>query len=41
MSLVSAVSDRVLAMNSGRQLALGSPQAVQGDPAVASAYLGT
>ena len=40
MSLVSAVSDRVLAMNSGRQLALGSPQAVQGDPAVASAYLG-
>jgi branched-chain amino acid transport system ATP-binding protein len=41
MSLVSAVSDRVLAMNSGRQLALGTPQAVQGDPAVASAYLGS
>ncbi|MFM8548850.1 MAG: ABC transporter ATP-binding protein, partial [Betaproteobacteria bacterium] len=40
MSLVSAVSDRVLAMNSGRVLALGTPQGVQMDPSVAAAYLG-
>ncbi|ODS90798.1 MAG: ABC transporter ATP-binding protein [Comamonas sp. SCN 65-56] len=41
MSLVSRVSDRVLAMNQGEVLALGSPAAVQADPGVAEAYLGT
>ena len=40
MSLVSAVSDRVLAMNAGRLLAMGRPQDVQTNPAVVSAYLG-
>ena len=40
MSLVSAVSDRVLAMSSGRVLALGAPGEVQRDPNVAAAYLG-
>ena len=40
MRLVSAVSDRVLAVNFGRQLALGTPWEVQRDPAVVSAYLG-
>jgi branched-chain amino acid transport system ATP-binding protein len=40
MALVSAVSDRVLAMNSGRILALGTPSEVQRDPRVAAAYLG-
>ncbi len=40
MSLVSAVSDRVLAMNSGRMLALGASAEVQRDPNVAAAYLG-
>ncbi len=41
MSLVSRVSDRVLAMNQGEVLAIGTPQAVQTTPAVIEAYLGT
>ncbi|WP_298825216.1 ABC transporter ATP-binding protein [uncultured Piscinibacter sp.] len=40
MSLVSKVSDRVLAMNQGEVLALGSPAEVQGHPGVVEAYLG-
>jgi len=41
MSLVSKVSDRVLAMNQGEMLALGTPSEVQGHPGVIEAYLGT
>ena len=40
MTLVNRVSDRVLALNYGRVLALGSPQEIQRNPEVATAYLG-
>ncbi|HYE41601.1 MAG TPA: ABC transporter ATP-binding protein [Ramlibacter sp.] len=41
MSLVSRVSDRVLAMNQGEVLAMGTPREVQEHPGVVEAYLGS
>jgi branched-chain amino acid transport system ATP-binding protein len=40
MSLVSAVSDRVVALNYGRVIAVGTPREVQDHPDVVKAYLG-
>jgi len=40
MSLVNRVSDRVLALNYGKVLTVGSPAQVQSHPEVVAAYLG-
>src|SRR5690606_41938484 len=40
MSLVSRVADRVLALDAGRSMALGTAEEVQGHPDVIAAYLG-
>jgi branched-chain amino acid transport system ATP-binding protein len=38
---LSAVADRVIAINFGRQIAQGSPAAILADPAVQEVYMGT
>jgi len=41
MNLVSAVSDRVLALADGKELAIGTPDEVRAHPEVIKAYLGS
>ncbi|CAM3594408.1 ABC transporter domain-containing protein [Bordetella sputigena] len=40
MALVMGISDRVVVLDAGRRLALGTPAQIQADPAVRQAYLG-
>ena len=40
MALVMDLADRVLALDFGRRLTVGTPDEVQADPKVVEAYLG-
>jgi ABC-type uncharacterized transport system ATPase subunit len=41
MPLITAVSDRLVAMDQGAVIAVGPPSEVLHDPAVVASYLGT
>ncbi|CFP75846.1 ABC transporter ATP-binding protein [Bordetella pertussis] len=41
MELIMAVADRICVLNLGRPLACGAPAAIQNDPRVLQAYLGS
>jgi branched-chain amino acid transport system ATP-binding protein len=41
VSLIMSVCDRIQVLDQGRTIAMGSPQEIARDPAVATAYLGS
>jgi branched-chain amino acid transport system ATP-binding protein len=41
MRVIMDVSDRILALQFGKRIAFGSPEAVRNDPLVVDAYLGS